>query len=79
MLSAKSGEIAREQLVTPALEQLVDSIPAANIISVTSTNGFVGGVNLDKLTPEQIEQMVAKIKQIQDDRQSAKENTVVGV
>jgi len=67
MLS-KTLEIAREQLVTPALERLVESIPAANIISVTSGNGFVGGINIDDLSEDEIKEMIAKVKQIRDAR-----------
>src|SRR5260221_4764630 len=44
------GEIGREQLVTPALEDLVSHIPAGAIISVKSSNVFVGGINLDALS-----------------------------
>lgn len=65
---SKTLEIAREQLVTPALEELVASIPAANIISVTSSNGFVGGINLDDLDEDQIKALVERIKKVQDQR-----------
>lgn len=65
-----SGEIAREQLVTPALEELVSSLPAANIISVTSSNGFVGGINLDELSEDEIKQMVEKINELKEARKS---------
>jgi len=57
-----AGEIGREQLVTPALENLVSHIPPDAIISVKSSNGFVGGLNLDKLSEEEITAMVEKIE-----------------
>lgn len=61
---SKSGEIAREQLVTPALENLVNHIPADNVISITTSNGFVGGINLDELDETEIQKLVEHIKEI---------------
>lgn len=63
---SKSGEIAREQLVTPALEALVVAIPADNVISVTNSNW----INLDELSPEEIKQMVARINEIKEARKT---------
>lgn len=68
-IMSKSGEIAREQLVTPALEALVEAIPADNVISVTTSNGFVGGINLDELSPDEIAQMVEKLTEIKKARE----------
>jgi hypothetical protein len=65
-----SGEIAREQLVTPALEELVNAIPADNIVSVTTSNGFVGGINIDELDPEEIQKLVDGIKKMREDKKS---------
>lgn len=70
---SSAGEIGREQLVTPALENLVAHIPADSIISVKSSNGFVGGINLDALSEEQITEMVERINKIRAQREESKE------
>lgn len=64
-----SGEIAREQLVTPALENLVAHLPADRIISITSTNMF-NGINLDDLAEDQIKEIVERVKQLQEERKN---------
>lgn len=68
MLSSKSGEIAREQLVTPALEALVSAIPATNVISVNSANGFVGGINIDELDEKEVADLIERINKLKESR-----------
>lgn len=68
-----SGEIAREQLVTPALEALVAALPADRIISITSTNTF-NGINLDDLEEDQVKEIIERVKQLHEERK--KDNRV---
>lgn len=56
-----SGEISREQLVTPAIENLVGNIPSDSLISMSGGSGYVGGINLDRLSMEEIEEVLARI------------------
>jgi len=74
MRSARTGEIAREQLVTPAVESLVDKISPDRLISVNAGNV---GISLDKMDNDQIQELLAKIKQVQEERKVP--STTVGI
>ncbi len=65
-----SGEIAREQLVTPALENLVSSLPSENVISITSSSAFIGGINLDDLAEDEVKEIIERVKKLKEERKS---------
>lgn len=64
---ANSTGIAREQLVTPAVEALVGSIHPAKLISISGViGGGNSGINLESLNSEQLQELLAKINSMRE-------------
>jgi hypothetical protein len=62
-----AGIIAREQLVTPALEELWKSLPEKNLVS---TAGTFSSDKLKRLDPNKLDELFAQIERIRKDRGS---------
>jgi hypothetical protein len=63
---SNSGVIGREQLVTPALENLMGVIPVENLISVTGGVGSLNIINLNEMDQEQLEELWQRIKALKE-------------
>jgi hypothetical protein len=64
--ASSTGSIAREQLVTLAVEMLYKSIPSDNIVS--TANGNISIDRLKSLPPEKLEEILVAIESIKSER-----------